>query len=67
MSKQKERRYDMEDFAGASDPDFWRMIQERRKHGHGIPLVEIEARLRTREKKETQLALKKVRGKTVAR
>ena len=37
--------YDAEDVALASSPEFWRMIQERRRKGKSIPLAQVEARL----------------------
>ena len=41
--------YDEEDLKLANSPDFWRMIQRRRRKGNSIPLSELEARLRVRE------------------
>ena len=37
--------YDAEDVALASSPEFWRMIQDRRRKGKSIPLAQVEARL----------------------
>jgi prevent-host-death family protein len=41
--------YDGEDLRLASSPEFWQMIEERRR-GPSIPLSELKARLRAREK-----------------
>ena len=40
--------YDEEDLRLASAPEFWHMIQERRRKGKSIALAEVEARLRVR-------------------
>jgi hypothetical protein len=37
--------YDAEDFDYMTDPEFWRMIRQRRKERGGIPLEQIEAEL----------------------
>jgi prevent-host-death family protein len=44
--------FDAEDVALASSPEFWRMIEERRK-GRSIPLTVVKRRLEARERKET--------------
>jgi prevent-host-death family protein len=37
---------DEEDLAYESSPEFWKMIEARRRETGGVPLEEIEARLR---------------------
>ena len=41
--------YDAEDLQLAGSPDFWRMIDARRREGSAIPLAEARARLEARE------------------
>ena len=41
--------YDEEDLATASSPEFWRMIESRRREGSSISLAEAKARLAVRE------------------
>jgi len=44
------RHYDGEDIGYMTDPEFWKMIRERREEdGPAIPLEQIEAELRARE------------------
>ena len=44
--------YDEEDIAFMTDPDFWKMISDRRKSNKGSTLEEISSRLEEREAKE---------------
>ena len=45
--------YDAEDILLASSPEFWRMIEERRKKGGvGISMVEVKNRLNKRVRAE---------------
>ena len=37
--------YDMEDVAYMTDPEFWRMIDERRKETRTIPIAEVRRQL----------------------
>src|SRR5881394_1231463 len=46
------QRYDEEDLNTMMDPEFWKMIRERRKSDDGIPLEEIEAEITARERDE---------------
>lgn len=46
-------KYDWEDIGYMVDPEFWKMIRERRKDkGRGVPLEDVMARLARREKAE---------------
>src|SRR5438270_7134782 len=42
--------YDEEDIGYMIDPEFWKMIAERRESDEGIPLEQIEAELAARER-----------------
>jgi hypothetical protein len=44
--------YDWEDIGYMNDPEFWKMIRERRKEKGGIPLEQIEAELAEKERAE---------------
>jgi len=44
--------YDEEDIAFMTDPDFWKMISDRRKSNKGSTLAQITAKLEEREAKE---------------
>ena len=44
--------YDEEDIAFMTDPDFWKMISDRRKSNKGSTLEEVTARLEEREAKQ---------------
>jgi antitoxin (DNA-binding transcriptional repressor) of toxin-antitoxin stability system len=44
--------YDEEDIGYMTDPDFWRMIRERRESDEGIPLEGVIAELEERERAE---------------
>ncbi|MDB5290810.1 MAG: hypothetical protein JWL69_2051 [Phycisphaerales bacterium] len=44
--------YDEEDIGYMTDPDFWKMIRERRESDEGVPLEVIEAEVAEREKAE---------------
>ena len=46
--------YDEEDIGYMTDPDFWKMIAERRKEGGWIPFEQVKAELAQREKAEKQ-------------
>lgn len=48
--------YDEEDIGYMTDPEFWKMIQERRQEKGGIPLEEIEAEIAERERSEARKA-----------
>jgi hypothetical protein len=43
-------RYDQEDLNTMMDPEFWKMIRERRRSDYGIPLEDIEAEITARER-----------------
>src|SRR5688500_3667747 len=44
-------QYDWEEIGYMVDPEFWKMIRERRKEkGRGIPLEQVMARIARREK-----------------
>ena len=45
-------RYDQEDLNTMMDPEFWKMIRERRESDYGIPLEDIEAEITARERDE---------------
>ena len=49
-------KYDWEDIGYMTDPEFWKMIRERRKERGGIPLEVIEAELEQRELTESRKA-----------
>ena len=53
--------YDEEDIGYMTDPEFWAMIEERRKDTGGVPLEAIEADLAERERAE---AAKRIGRKT---
>jgi PHD/YefM family antitoxin component YafN of YafNO toxin-antitoxin module len=60
--------YDEEDIGYMSDPEFWKMIAERRREKGGIPLEQVMARIereeaRLRNGKKTRNALPKRKGK----
>ena len=56
--------YDWEDIGYMTDPEFWKMIAERRKEKGGIPLEQVQAELREQEKAERRArAAKKARAK----
>jgi len=56
-------RYDQNDLQVMMDPEFWKMIRERRESDEGIPLEEIEAEITAREREEKR----KRRNKSTAR
>src|SRR5437016_4887352 len=56
-------RYDKDDLQCMMDPEFWKMIRERRASDDGIPLEEIERQITARERDERR----KLRAKPVTR
>lgn len=62
--------YDEEDIGYMTDPEFWKMIAERRKEKGGIPLEQAIAELEEREKAEkrsrTKTAKKPRNGRSAA-
>ena len=46
--------YDEEELSLASSPEFWRMIEARRRRGNSIPLSEVKARLHKKSPPETR-------------
>src|SRR4051812_31720840 len=44
------QRYDKEDIGYMMDPEFWKMIRQRRESDDGVPLEEIEAQITERER-----------------
>ncbi len=55
--------YDDEELKLATSPEFWRMIQERRR-GKSIPLSELKARLQSKSPPGKSGKRKGLRGKT---
>jgi|GEM_PF-1220056 len=53
--------YDAEDFDYMTDPEFWKMIQERRRETKYLTLEEVKARLEADEAAER--ASRKIRSK----
>ncbi len=56
--------YDEEDLQWATSPEFWRMIEERRR-GPSIPLAELKARLKRKpqgEKRPTGAGARRKKG-----
>src|SRR3712207_511320 len=51
--------YDAEDWGYMTDPEFWRMIDERRKETGGVTLEEVKARLAADEAREQQMVASK--------
>jgi prevent-host-death family protein len=45
--------YDAEDLSLAGSPDFWQMIERRRRQGSAISLAEARARLEAKERQES--------------
>lgn len=54
--------YDAEDFELASSPEFWAMIQERRRESSSIPLAEVKAKLAARERAEKKARANNVKN-----
>ena len=48
--------YDEEDIGYMIDPEFWKMIQQRRAEDHPISLDQLEARISQRERAEARRA-----------
>ena len=48
--------YDWEDIGYIADPEFWKMIRERRREKGGIPFEQVKAELEQREKAERRAA-----------
>ena len=46
--------YDEEELELATSPEFWRMIEARRRRGTSIPLSELRARLRRKSSSGTK-------------
>ncbi len=46
--------YDEEELELATSPEFWRMIEERRRRGRSIPLSELRARLHSKSQSGTR-------------
>ncbi len=46
------QNYDEEDLGYMTDPEFWRMIRERRAEDSGIPLAEVKRRISAAEAME---------------
>ncbi len=45
--------YDDEDIGYMTDPDFWKMIQERRQSNEGVPMDQVIKELEVRERNES--------------
>jgi hypothetical protein len=52
--------YDDEDIGYMTDPEFWKMIRDRRESDEGIPIDEAFARLEARERRERKAASSKL-------
>ena len=57
---------DWEDLFYESSPEFWKMIEERRKEKGGVPLDVVETKLREREAKHHRSAKHARRRKTAS-
>lgn len=57
-------KYDEEDLAYMTDPDFWKMIRERRQETEFVPLEQVMREIEEREAAEKRAAQKtKTNGK----
>ena len=58
LGVETQKEYDAEDWRYMTDPDFWRMIRDRRADQRVVPMEQVKARLRADEEKAPLTAVK---------